>query len=75
MTHISTSIFQGFFKNIVFRSVALVTKKLCLVKFSFVLFLHGLDFLPPCTQPYVLNKAKKNIQKNPLNFYGDSVQK
>ena len=28
MTHVSTSIFQGFFRNIRFRSVALVTKKL-----------------------------------------------
>ena len=27
-THVSTCIFQGLFKNIVFRSVALVTKKL-----------------------------------------------
>ena len=29
-THVSTSIFQGLFKNIVFRSVALVT--ICLAK-------------------------------------------
>ena len=28
LTHVSTCIFQGLFKNIVFRSVALVTKKL-----------------------------------------------
>ena len=28
MTHVSTPIFQGLFKNIVFRSVALVIKKL-----------------------------------------------
>jgi len=28
VTHVSTSIFQGLFKNIVFRSVALVTNKL-----------------------------------------------
>ena len=28
MTHVSTPIFQGLFKNIAFRSVALVTKKL-----------------------------------------------
>ena len=28
VTHVSTSIFQGLFKNKVFRSVALVTKKL-----------------------------------------------
>ena len=28
VTHVSTPIFQGLFKNIVFRSAALVTKKL-----------------------------------------------
>ena len=28
VTHVSTCIYQGLFKNIVFRSVALVTKKL-----------------------------------------------
>ena len=28
VTHVSICIYQGFFKNIVFRSVALVTKKI-----------------------------------------------
>ena len=28
VTHVSTYVFQGLYKNIVFRSVALVTKKL-----------------------------------------------
>jgi len=31
VTHVSTSIFQGLFKNIVFRSAALVIKKLCAI--------------------------------------------
>ena len=31
VTHVSTCIFQGLYKNIVFRSVAIVTKKLCAI--------------------------------------------
>ena len=43
VTHVSTCIFQGLFKNIVFRSEALVTKKLWdILDF----FLHTLEFLP-----------------------------
>ena len=47
VTHISTYIFQGLFKNIVFRSVALVTKKLCAIldffykKFFKLLFIQS----------------------------------
>ena len=41
VTHVSTSIVQGLFKNIVFRSVALVIKKL----WAFLgFFLHRPDF-------------------------------
>ena len=53
VTHVSTSIFQGLFNNIVFRSVALVKKGY--LDFS----LHRLDFLPPCTLPYALKKITK----------------
>ena len=49
VTHVSTLIFQGLFKNIVFRSVALVIKKLWAI---LDFFLPTRDFLPPCTLPY-----------------------
>ena len=73
MTHVSTSIFQGLFKNIVFRSVALVIKKAIL------------DFLTHSrlfTALYPTLCVKKNVQKNPSNYYlwkvkkfhGDSVK-
>jgi len=63
--------FQGLFKNIVFRYIALVTKKLwAILEF----FFHRPDFFPPCTLPY---KLKKNIflTKNPLNYYALKVTK
>ena len=66
--YIHFSIFQGLFKNIVFRSVALVIKKLWAI---FDFFLHTPDFLTPCTLPYALKK----IIKNPLNFYSLTVKK
>ena len=49
MTHVSAPIFQGLFKNIVFRSVALVIKNLWAI---LVFFLHTPGFLPPFTLPY-----------------------
>ena len=45
VTHVSKSIFQGLFKNKVFRSVALVSKML----WAILDFLHRPDFLPLCT--------------------------
>ena len=43
LTHVSTCIFQGLFKNMVFSSVALVTKKLwTILDFLF----HRPDFFP-----------------------------
>ena len=71
MTHVSTCIFQGLFKNIVFRSVALVTKKLWAI---LDFFFTDRTFFPPCTLPY---KLKKNIflTKNPLNYYSLKVTK
>ena len=48
VTHVSTCSFQGLFKNIVFRYVALVTKKL----WAILDFFHRPDFLPPCTLSY-----------------------
>ena len=64
MTHVSTPIFQGLFKNIVFRSVALVIKKLWVI---LDLFLHTPNFLQPPKKPlnYYLLKVNK--------FHGDSV--
>ena len=49
VTHVSTPIFQGLFKNIAFRSVAFILKKLWAI-LDFLL--HRPDFLPPCTIPY-----------------------
>ena len=48
VTHVSASIFQGLFNNIVFRSVALVTKKVM----GYLNFFHIPDFFPPCIIPY-----------------------
>ena len=58
VTNVSTFIFQGLFKNIVFRSVALVIKKLLAI---LDFFLHTPDFLPPCTLPYAKKKICKKI--------------
>ena len=68
MTHVSTPIFQGLFKNIVFRSVALVIKKLWAI---LDFFLHTPDFLLPCTLPYAKKKKiyKKILQ---ITFYEKS---
>ena len=64
VTHVSTCIFQGLLKKIVFRSVALVTKKLWTI---LDFFFTDRTFFPPCTLPY---KIKINIflTKNPLNY-------
>ena len=57
MTHVSTPIFQGLFKNIVFRSVALVIKKL----WAILDFFYTLQtFYRPV--PYPMRK-KKNYKK------------
>ena len=53
MTHVSTPIFQGLSKNIVFRSVALWA----ILDF----FLQTPDFLPPSTLPYAKKKINKKI--------------
>ena len=45
-----TPIFQGLFKNIIFRSVALVIKK---VEGYLRFFLHTKVFLSPCTHIYI----------------------
>ena len=51
VTHVSTCIFQGLFKNIVFRSVALVIKKLWAILDFFFYTLRSPDLLPPYTLP------------------------
>ena len=74
MTHVSTSIFQGLFKNIVFRSVALVIKKLWAILDFLPLF------LPPCTLPYAyiffvnlgVHHPVEIIGKKPLLIWGIS---
>ena len=53
-----TTIFQGLFKNIVFRSVAAVIKKLCAI---LDFFLHRQDFLLPCTLPYAKKEGSLEI--------------
>ena len=61
MTHVSTSIFQGLFKNIVFGSVALVIKKLWDI----------LDFfytLRTFNRPVPFPMHIKKLQKNLLNY-------
>ena len=58
VTHVSTCIFQGRFKNIVFRSAALVTKKLLAI----LDFFHRPDFFS------ALLNLKKNLNKNPIKI-------
>ena len=73
MTHVSTPIFQGLFKNIAFRSVAFILKKLWAI-LDFLL--HRPDFLPPCTIPYIHKKITKYSFKllfmKSQKFTGDS---
>ena len=63
VTHVSTCICQGLFKNIYFSSVVLVTKKLWAI-FNF--FLKTRLFFR--LVPYLINK-KKILSKNPLNYH------
>ena len=60
---IPKKIFQGLFKNIVFRSVALVIKKLWAILDIF--FTHSRLF----TALYPTLCVKKNYKKNPSNYY------
>ena len=53
VTHVSTCIFQGLFKNIVLRSVALVTKKLWAI---LDFFFTDRTFFRPV--PYPINLKK-----------------
>ena len=57
MTHVSTSIFQGLFKNIVFRSVALVIKSsgLFLIFFTHSRLFTGL-YPTLCVQKKIIKK-------------------
>ena len=61
MTHVSTCIFQGLLKNLVFRSGALV-------KFFFT----DRTFVRPI--PYLINKKKYFFYKNTLNYYALKVK-
>ena len=55
MTHVSTPIFQGLFKNMVFRSVALVIKK----SWAILDFFNPLQtFYRPVAVPYPMRKKK-----------------
>ena len=65
VTHVSISIFQMLFRNIGFRYVALVVKKLCAI----------LDYFSRYTQPCALNKTKKFTTKKSLNFFSLTVTK
>jgi len=57
--------FKGLFKNIVFRSVTIVTKMLWAI---LDFFFADRTFFPPCTLPYKLKK-KYFSTKNYLNYY------
>ena len=70
MTHISLSIFQGLFRNVVFRSVATVTKKWWAI----------LDFLVTWTELFTamyfnLWIKKINCTKYPLIYFSLKVKK
>ena len=58
VTHVSTFIFKGLFKDIVFISVALVTKKL----WAILDFIIDRIFFPPCTA--IVSKMRVLGQKN-----------
>ena len=62
MTQVFRLIFQGLFKFIDFRSVAIVKKSYGLF---YIFFWHRPDFLPPA--PYPMHK--KMFMKNHLNFF------
>ena len=67
VTHVSTPIFQGLFKNIVFRSVALVKKKLWAISDFF--FTHSRLF----TALYPTLWEKKNYKFfSQITFYEKS---
>ena len=63
VTHVSTPIFQGLFKNIVFRSVALVIEKL----WAILDFFFTISRLFTALYPTLCKKRKK--KKNLLNYY------
>ena len=65
--HVFTSIFQGLFKNIVFRSVALIIKSCGLFKILFYI-LRFLIALRPTLW------IKKIYKKNSLNFYSGKTK-
>ena len=61
VTHVSTPIFQGLFKNIVFRSVALVIKKLwAILDFFYKLlpFYHPVP-CPTCKEKKITKESFK----------------
>jgi len=70
VTHVSSYIIQGLFENMVFRSVALVTKQLWAI---LVFFSHTGLFFRPVT--YLINLKKYFLTKNPLNYYSLTVTK
>ena len=67
MTHVSSSIFCGLFKNIVFRSVALVLKKLWAILDFFLT--HSRLF----TALYPFRKKKKNLKILWITIYEKST--
>ena len=78
MTHVSTPIFQRLFRNMVFRYVALVIKK---VKCYFRFFFTQTVLFTALYPTLCIKNIKKNY-KNSLNYYllkvkkfhGDSVK-
>ena len=71
VTHVSTSNFQGLFKNIVFRSVALVIKKLwAILDFFYTLRTFYRPVPYPMHKKSSLNYYLLKVKK----FHGDSVK-
>ena len=70
MTRISSCIFKGLFKNIVFRSVALVTKKVM----GYFRFFFTDRTLFSALSP-TLQIKKKNVNKKSFNYYSLKVTK
>ena len=68
MTHVSTPIFQGLFKIIIFRSVALVTKNLWAI---LVFFYTDRTFYRPVPS----RMHSKIFYKEFLNYYSLKVTK
>ena len=76
MTHVSTPIFQGLFKIIVFRSAALVIKKLRAILDFFYTHSRLFTALYPtlCVKKKFTKESFKLLVMKSQKFHGDSVK-